>query len=382
MDAREMNRLASKFVVVVWASLMVTMAVLSVTLSTVSIDSTAGILTAALCSVLVGAVLTVKVSSNSVGPLALVAGSAWIIYQFGNVYATASLTSGSDLPGQYLSGWIGAWVGAFFPIGVSLLILCFPTGKPMGWWRAVAIAPVVGAVSTLIGAAVIWGVPLAKLVDAERVGEVQGYGLVDAGFILGFVSAVPAAMSVVARYRKAATVERLQIKWLLAATSIFAMGFVVTVATDDANDTLWWLLSLALAAIPIAILVAVLRYRLYEIDRIVSRTISYLLVVGLLAAVFFGVVTAVGSLLQTESDLAIAASTLAVAALFNAVRKRVQGWVDRRFNRSRYDAQKVMDRFAGSLQDRVDSEAVVQGWVGVVSETMQPASVAVWVREG
>ena len=376
-----MNRVVSKSLIVLWAVLMTALAVLSVALSTVSIDSMAGILTAALCSVLVGVVLTVKVPSNSVGPLALVAGSAWVIYQFGNLYAIASLAAGSDLPGVYLLAWMGSWVGALFPVGVSLLILCFPTGKPVGWWRAVAIVPVAGAVSALIGSFVMWGVPLETLVDADRVSEVQGYALVDAGFILGFVSVVPAAMSVIARYRKAGIVERLQIKWLLAATSIFALGFVVTVATDDSNDTLWWLLSLALAAIPIAILFAVLRYRLYEIDRIVSRTISYLLVVGLLAAVFFGVVTAVGSLLQTESDLAIAASTLAVAALFNPVRKRVQVWVDRRFNRSRYDAQKVMDRFAGSLQDRVDSEEVVQGWVGVVSETMQPVSVAVWVRE-
>jgi hypothetical protein len=100
-----------------------------------------------------------------------------------------------------------------------------------------------------------------------------------------------------------------------------------------------------------------------------------------LAAVFIGVVTAASSLLDTESDLAIAASTLAVAALFNPVRKRVQGWVDRRFNRSRYDAQKVMDRFSGSLRDQVDPGAVVEGWVGVVSETMQPVSAGVWVRE-
>jgi hypothetical protein len=88
------------------------------------------------------------------------------------------------------------------------------------------------------------------------------------------------------------------------------------------------------------------------------------------------------SFLPSESPLAVAGSTLAVAALFNPVRKRVQGWVDWRFNRSRYDAQRVMERFAGSLQDRVDSQEVVDGWVGVVSETMQPASVAVWVREG
>jgi hypothetical protein len=139
---------------------------------------------------------------------------------------------------------------------------------------------------------------------------------------------------------------------------------------------------LATAGLPVAVAIAVLRYRLYEIDRIISRTVSYAVVVAFLALLFFGVVTVLSSLLAAESDLAIAGSTLAVAALFNPVRRRVQVWVDRRFNRSRYDTQRVMDRFAGSLQDRVDSQEVVDGWVGVVSETMQPASVAVWVREG
>ncbi len=103
--------------------------------------------------------------------------------------------------------------------------------------------------------------------------------------------------------------------------------------------------------------------------------------VGVLAAVFFGVVAAAGSLFQTDSDLAVAGSTLAVAALFNPVRKRVQAWVDRRFNRSRYNAQLVVDQFARSLRDRVDSGEVVDGWVGVVAETMQPAAAGVWVRE-
>ena len=133
--------------------------------------------------------------------------------------------------------------------------------------------------------------------------------------------------------------------------------------------------------VPVSIAVAITRYRLYEIDRLVSRTVSYLLVVGSLAAVFVGVVTASSSLLDTDSDLAIAASTLAVAALFNPLRRRVQIWVDRRFNRSRYDAQKVMDRFSGSLRDQVDPALVVDGWVGVVSQTMQPAAAGVWVRE-
>jgi hypothetical protein len=129
-----------------------------------------------------------------------------------------------------------------------------------------------------------------------------------------------------------------------------------------------------------AIAVAITRHGLYEIDRIVSRTLSYTLVVGFLAMVFFGVVTALTALLPAESDLAVAGSTLAVAALFNPVRRRVQAWVDRRFNRSRFEAERVMEEFAGNLRDQVDPDEVVHGWVGVVSETMQPTTVAVWVK--
>jgi hypothetical protein len=131
---------------------------------------------------------------------------------------------------------------------------------------------------------------------------------------------------------------------------------------------------------PLAIMIAVTRHRLYEIDRIISRTLSYGLVVLLLAAGYFGVVTVIGTRVS-DQPLFVAAATLAAAALFNPLRRRVQAWVDRRFNRSRYDAARVVDRFTGTLRDQVDPAAVVDGWVGVVSETMQPASVGIWMRE-
>ena len=129
---------------------------------------------------------------------------------------------------------------------------------------------------------------------------------------------------------------------------------------------------LAVAAIPISILFAVLRYRLYDIDRILSRTVSYVIVIGVLAGVYLLGLTAMTNFLPSDSSLSVAASTLAVAALFNPLRRRVQAGVERRFNRSRYDAQQVMERFSGSLRQDLDPDTVVTGWVGVVSETMQP----------
>jgi Kef-type K+ transport system membrane component KefB len=138
------------------------------------------------------------------------------------------------------------------------------------------------------------------------------------------------------------------------------------------------LFAMALTAVWVSIAVAVLKYRLYDIDRIISRTLAYAVVIGVLAAIYVGLVTAIGS--QFEGSLSVAASTLAVAALFNPLRRRVQGWVDRHFNRSAYDTGQVMDEFAGSLRDEVDADSVVEGWVEVVEETMQPSAVGVWVR--
>ena len=170
-----------------------------------------------------------------------------------------------------------------------------------------------------------------------------------------------------------------------AATGLFVADPAAFHAGAREDGALEWasaLLLLGGSAIPISIGVAVVRYRLYEIDRLVSRTVSYAIVIALLAAVFAGLVTLVGSFLDTASDLAVAASTLAVAALFNPLRRRVQRGVDHRFNRSRYDSERVMSGFTSSLRDEVDPDEVLGGWLSVVINTMQPASVGAWVRTG
>ena len=143
-----------------------------------------------------------------------------------------------------------------------------------------------------------------------------------------------------------------------------------------------FLVVVALTIVPVVIGLAVFKYRLYDIDRIISRTVTYALIVGLLGVVFaVGVVLIPNSLPGLEdSALLVAGSTLAVSALFNPLRRHVQELVDRRFNRSRYDAERIMEGFAGSLRDRVELDGVVGGWLAVVSDTMEPASLGVWVR--
>jgi hypothetical protein len=298
-------------------------------------------------------------------------------------------------PWLWLALWFISWSWVLLIFPLFHLLLIFPNGRFLsprwqwvGWLEGTMVAIMVGLATigdplTLdVEEETLWTVPnpIGFLTNSQFVESF--FGVVWTPLLLLITVASVAAF--VVRFRTGSYEERHQLKWPLGAVALFGVVYGATAlassfTTGGLADLVF---GLSLAGLPVAVAIAVLRYRLYEIDRIISRTVSYAVVVAFLALLFFGVVTALSSLLPAESDLAIAGSTLAVAALFNPVRRWVQVWVDRRFNRSRYDTQRVMDRFAGSLQDRVDSQEVVDGWVGVVSETMQPASVAVWVREG
>jgi hypothetical protein len=288
----------------------------------------------------------------------------------------------------WFNGW--SWVLLIFP--VFHLMLTFPTGRLQSpRWRWVAglegamllgFLILVGLSETmelLVDDVVVWTIPnpIGFLDDNfwnNQFGPVWG--------ILLLVLTVACVAAMIQRFRKAGSVEREQMKWLLLAVGFFGVVYG-TLAVTNGDQPLGWLdvlFALSLASIPVAIAIAVLRYRLYEIDRLLSRTVSYTVVVVLLAALFFGTISVLTSLLPAPSDVTIAASTLAVFALFNPLRRRIQNAVDRRFNRFHYDSRRVMDRFADTLRDQVDADQVVDGWVGVVSETMQPVSVGVWLR--
>jgi amino acid transporter len=173
-------------------------------------------------------------------------------------------------------------------------------------------------------------------------------------------------------------------KWLAFA----AFLLILWIPIETLSGTIAWLVPVA-AVGPVlltlaltAIALAVLRYRLYEIDRIISRTVSYALVIALLLGIFFGTVTLLTSLLPTDSSLAVAASTLAVFALFNPARKRIQDRVDRRFNRSRYQSNQVLDRFAVDLRDQTDFDQLTAGLTSVVLETLHPVGLGIWISDG
>ena len=184
-------------------------------------------------------------------------------------------------------------------------------------------------------------------------------------------------------FRRATGERRLQLKWLLSGATIFVISVVIGQLAESRSDT--WeivgnLATLGDVALPIAMGVAILKFRMYEIDRLISRTLSYAIVTGLLAGVFVAVVTLATHVLPFSSPVGVAASTLAAAALFNPLRRRVQHLVDRRFNRARYDAEATVAAFTTRLRDAVDLETVRSELLHAVDHAVEPAHVSLWIR--
>jgi hypothetical protein len=188
-------------------------------------------------------------------------------------------------------------------------------------------------------------------------------------------------------WRRATGERRQQLKWLAsgAAVSIICLFVAASSSSSGNGPTLWGVLSslawMGVAALPVSIGVAILKYRLYEIDRIISRTLGYAIVTGLLVGVYAGLVLLATGVLRVHTPVAVAAATLAAAALFSPLRRRVQHAVDRRFNRARYDADQTVAAFAARLKDAVDLDSVQDDLAGVVHQVLEPAHVSVWMSQ-
>ncbi len=332
----------------------------------------------------VGYLILIKRPGNGVGTAALLIGLSWGL-------GFALLTFSVILPVGPAAAWAelaDSLLGVLPWLAIVWLLLVYPAGEYPGKAERITGTTLIGFGLIATAAFAVDSTPmedtgLPSPLAVPALDSVASLITGERGFLAVVALVLAAVVMVVVRMRRSVGVERLQYRWLLMGALIFtfiiAVGNLGIVSEDSSADLLWLLGG---AAIPGAIGIAILRYRLYEIDRILSRTVSYTVLVALLAGAFFGAVTLLTSIVESESDLVTAAATLLVASLFNPMRKRVQAWVDRRFNRSRYDAQRVMDHFAESLRDQVDSDEVVTGWVGVVNETMQPAAVGVWIRSG
>jgi hypothetical protein len=259
------------------------------------------------------------------------------------------------------------------------LFLLFPTGRlPSRRWRPLAwVAAMAGVV--LLALNLFYGMP-------DQVG-----GMITATTVVAvlaiFATIVLSALSLVVRYRRASGVERQQLKWFALAAVLAACYIVGTLLGLDRflGSTLWNLLDTATnMAIYVAVGVAVLKYRLYEIDIIINRTLVYVPLTATLALIYVGGVVGLQATFRTltgqESTLAVVASTLAIAALFSPLRRRVQALVDRRFYRRKYDAAKTLKAFGSRLREETDLDALRDDLVGVARRTMQPSHVSLWLR--
>jgi hypothetical protein len=354
-----------------------------------------GIALAIVTDASVGAVLTLKRPGNVVGLVLLAAAILMAVMAVGFV-SGAVLT---EQRGRH--DFVAGLASLIGPLGIypaiivagPLVALFFPDGRLPGprWrWPLGAIAAAVAVSSATV--ALRPGPPGASFADNPfGLGGFSGTEpLWGVGETIGAV-ALPFALvlalaAVIVRVRRSADVERAQIKWFVAANVAVIVLLTLSFFDGPIGPTIFDVLSpWSLSLPPIAIGVAILRYRLFEIDRIISRTLSWTVVTGLLGAVFVGLVVGLQALsadITGTNTLAVAASTLVVAALFQPLRRRIQSAVDRRFNRARYDAQRTTDAFAGQLRNEVDLGKLRAALVDTVEEAVRPASATVWLRAG
>ena len=325
----------------------------------------------------VGALLAWKRPKNPIGWLLSAIGLAFAVAVFGVFLA--------QFPRMLTLAY---WLGFLYLLGFGLcvfVVLLFPTGElPSRRWRPVAWAAGAGLAGWVLGCAFA-----PTLITASPMRNPAGVTgpAGDIFELIAFVGAVliaaaglAAVLSLAFRYRRAQTVERAQLKWLVYAAAVIVVAVLATipVASTNLQNAIN---SGAVALVPVAIGIAVLRYRLYDIDRVISRTVAYAILTGLLVGIYAGLVLLATRVLGVHTPVAVAAATLAAAALFSPVRRRVQRAVDRRFNRARYDADQTVAAFAARLKDAADLDAVRDDLASVVHQALEPAHVSLWISQ-
>ncbi len=348
----------------------------------------------------VGLLLAWRKPGNLIGWLMLAAAAVGAASESASFYMVADYRlRGGQLPLGGLAvlaqpGWAPCIVA------LGLIVLLFPDGRlPGPRWRwfagaylAVGVVWLSGAYLLSVGA--ILGHHLRVdsagnllVLDGTPTGDAAWWGVVQDLFLpVLLVSWLAAVAGQVASYRRSSGERRQQLKWLLAGAVGGTGGLFLAFGSSGTHGLLGTALALVswtgLLALPACIGVAVLRYRLFDIDRLISRTLAYAVLTGLLVGVYAGLVLLATEALRLSSSVAVAVATLAAAALFSPLRRRVQRVVDRRFNRARYDADRTVAAFAASLKDAVDLDVVRTDLAGVVREALEPAHLSVWIRGG
>jgi hypothetical protein len=337
----------------------------------------------------IGLVLSLRRPGNPIGWLYAVSGLAWSLMVPLDPWVDQLVRDGRPLP---LAAQLAAVAGEFLwapgvAFGLTLPFLLLPGGRLRSrGWRVVVGTAVTGAGLVLAVGSLMPGrlgeTSIANPFALAGVAATVATVLFDIGLGLHAASAVAALVSLALRFRASRGVERQQLRWVAAGGAAAVAGLLPTLLVglgiaSRVNDVVVYP---AVLCVPVTVAVAVLRYRLWDLDRLVSRTVTYTLVSALLVLPYLLVVLAVSRLAAGSGGLAVAAATLAVAALFQPLRRRVQGGVDRRFNRRRYDAARTIEAFAARLRDQVDLDALTAELLAVVEPTVQPTRASLWLR--
>ena len=353
--------------------------------------------TALVPTVAVGMLVAVRRPGNPLGWLLLGCGVMFSLQAGGVAYAVLDyrLHHGTLPLGPLAIAVQPAWAGGLVLVAGTLWL--FPDGHlPGGRWRPVG--GILFALGLLFGAVMFvpWAIAAAgpirvdgngtPLAIAHPGGSMLGWVVVEnLGFFALLVSWVVWLVLQVPKYRRSRGERRLQLKWLYSGAAVFivclASGLFQPSTVTGLAQVAAAVVAAGVAALPLALGVGILKFRLYEIDRIISRTLAYAVVTGLLVGVYAGLVLLAEQVLGFRSAVAVAAATLVAAALFNPLRKRVQRMVDRRFNRARYDAELTAAAFAARLQDTTDPDAVRADLTGTVEQALEPTSVSLWIHD-
>lgn len=334
---------------------------------------------------------------NTIGWLLLIAGFLSGIQCFAGEYAIYGVVAKpGSLPGAAYLGWVNSWIWVFIVAMVGIFVpLLFPSGRLLSpRWRVVGAFTIVASIFLAASLSVTEG-PLNNAPFVTNPFGIAGFKGIDVAtgtpqppFLIGYGAVVTAAIvaiaSVVVRFRAARGVERQQMKFLAFGSGILILGFVAGAGLQEQGKIGQVFFIFALQIIPISVAVAVLRYRLYDIDALINRALVYGLTSAAIAASFFILIIVLQAPLRPltgGSELAVAGSTLLCFALFQPVRRRVQSTVDRRFYRSRYDAARALDAFTSRLAGEVDLDAVGAELTSAVASTVRPAYVSLWLRK-
>ena len=341
----------------------------------------------------VGTVIAARRSDNAVGwslsAISVALGVAFAAQSYADYTLVADPGS---LPGGTVAVWLSLWMPVLALIAATFFCLLFPEGRSLSHrWRWVGRLALMGGVLLVLGLSLAPG----TLDERNYPGARNPVGLEGAGSLLEgtttvgtgltLVALLLAVVSMILRFRRSIGVERQQLKWIVYAGTVAAGGFALTLfLSGPFANAVFALAFLAFIGVPVAAGVAIMRYRLYEIDILINRTLVYGVLTVSLALIYLGSVVsmqyALRALTGQESQLAVVASTLAIAALFQPLRRRVQGFIDRRFYRRKYDAARTLTAFGARLRNEVDLETLADDLVGVIRETVQPAHVSLWLR--